>query len=183
MEEKKSSPFVGPLLFVIGFVCALIVGWVIFPKVLYSAMEQPVRFSHKVHVEDQGLDCESCHYYRENGSFAGLPTNEDCGNCHFDIMGEDPAEAKYMEEYFNQDKEVPWLVYQYQPDNVYFSHNAHTLAFDCVECHPAMAENDTPPTYYRNRLTGYSKDTMKMWQCERCHAENGVSNACYNCHK
>jgi hypothetical protein len=24
---------------------------------------------------------------------------------------------------------------------------------------------------------------MKMWQCERCHAESGASNACYVCHK
>jgi hypothetical protein len=54
---------------------------------------------------------------------------------------------------------------------------------DCTDCHMDMSEVDTPPVYYENKLTGYSKQTMKMWQCERCHAENGASNACYVCHK
>lgn len=183
MEEKKRlSQGGGVLPFFIGFLAALVVGWFLVPCITYSAKEQPVRFSHRVHVEDQGMDCESCHTYREDGSYAGLPTNEQCGECHVDVMGEDPAEAKYVEEYLQKGKEVPWLVYQYQPDNVYFSHLAHD-GMECTTCHPDVGNSDTPPTYYENRISGYSKQTMKMWQCERCHAENGVSNACYVCHK
>jgi menaquinone reductase, multiheme cytochrome c subunit len=35
-------------------------------------------------------------------------------------MGSDPDEIKFVEEYYEKGIEVPWLVYQYQPDNVFF---------------------------------------------------------------
>lgn len=186
--------------FFMGLVVALIFGWWIFPDMLFSQKQQPIRFSHKVHMEDAGMECASCHFFREDGSFAGLPTTENCAECHTDMMGEDPEEAKFIEEYVNTGKEVKWLVYQHQPDNVFFSHAAHSVEncnqcheFEenelCSSCHPNMADNDTPPVLETNKLTGYSKQTMKMWQCERCHAHPehyGVtrsSNACYVCHK
>lgn len=182
MEEKKQCKGCGGALpFVVGFVAAVIAGWVLFPDLIYSKQKQPIRFSHKVHQE-QGMDCASCHSFREDGSYAGIPTNEKCMECHADVVGSDPDEAKYVEQYAKTGKEVPWLIYQYQPDNVIFSHKAHE-SLECTSCHPDMGKNDTPPVYYENRLSGYSKQTMKMWQCERCHAENGVSNACHVCHK
>ena len=128
------------------------------------------------------MECESCHSYREDGSYAGLPTTEACAECHEEAVSEDPEEIRFVEEYVAEGKEVPWLIYQKQPDNVYFSHIAHD-GLDCTECHIDVASMDTPPVFYENKLSGYSKDTMKMWQCERCHAENGASNACYVCHK
>lgn len=183
MEEHRASKQSGGVLpFFIGFLAALVVGWAVLPGLFYEKLEQPIRFSHKYHVEEEGMDCESCHFFREDGSYAGMPTNEMCEECHYDVLGEDPAEEKYVREYVDKGVEVPWLVYQYQPDNVYFSHLAHEF-FECTDCHPDLAANDTPPPVYKNILTGYTKQTMKMWKCERCHAENGQSNACYVCHK
>lgn len=206
MEEMRASKRSGGVLpFVIGFLITLVLGWAFIPGLFYTKMEQPVRFSHQVHVDGQGMTCDQCHLFREDGSFAGLPSNEECGMCHYVEVVDDPtdtaavkeaaemalmsadeanieAERAYLENYLVVGKEVPWLVYQYQPDNVFFSHKAHEI-FECTECHPDLATNDTPPPYYRNWLSGYSKQTMKMWKCERCHAENGVSNACYVCHK
>lgn len=179
MAKEKSCVL---LPFLVGLVAAIALGWWGFPRVLYSKKVQPIRFSHPVHVDDMGLDCEYCHYYREDGSFAGMPTTYSCAECHEEAVSDDPAEIKFVEEYVVPGKEVPWLVYQKQPDNVYFSHIAHE-DLDCTECHIDVASMDTPPVFYENRLTGYSKDTMKMWQCERCHAESGASNACYVCHK
>ena len=93
-----------------------------------------------------------------------------------------------------------WLIYQKQPDNVFFSHALHfgalaelkgpkeTAAF-CSRCHLNVAETDVPPVYRENRLSGYSENTMLMWGCERCHAEHmamgntNASNACFTCHK
>ena len=128
------------------------------------------------------MACEDCHAFREDGSYAGMPTNANCVGCHEDVQGEDPDEARYVTEYVQQEKEVEWLGYQKQPDNVYFSHIAHK-ELDCTTCHPDVANMSTPPVYYENRLSGYSKDTMKMWQCEECHAKSGASNACFVCHK
>lgn len=168
--------------FVVGLVGALIVGWWVFPQVLFSQKSQPIRFSHKVHVEDQDMACEDCHTFREDGSFAGIPTTEQCAECHSEVQGDDPAEKEFVEKYVEKGKEVPWLIYQKQPDNVFFSHIAHKN-IPCKTCHPDVGHSDTPPPYYENRITGYSKDTMKMWKCERCHAQRGASNACYVCHK
>lgn len=183
MEEKKGTKCCwGFLAFVLGFLLSVVAGWVLFPSMLYSELDQPIPFSHKIHVEDQGLTCDSCHFFREDGSYQGLPTNEQCSGCHSEVVGQTQAEAKYVQEYVQKNKEVPWLNYQYQPDNVLFSHKAHE-PFECTECHPDVAKADKAPKYYENKLSGYSKQTMKMWQCERCHAENGVSNACHVCHK
>lgn len=184
MEEKNKTKRSGGgfLAFVLGFLLSVAFGWVVFPDMLFSEREQPIAFSHKIHTEDQGLSCDTCHSFREDGSYQGLPTNEQCTGCHAEQVGQTPAEAKYVQEYVQKNKEVPWLTYQYQPDNVLFSHKVHE-PFECTECHIDLAKADKAPKYFENKLSGYSKQTMKMWQCERCHAENGVGNGCHVCHK
>lgn len=169
--------------FLVGLVASIVLGWWGFPKVLYSQKNQPIRFDHVVHVDNQAMECDACHSFRKDGSFAGLPTNANCIECHSEIQGEDPEEARYVNDFVKKGKEVEWLVYQTQPDNVYFSHIAHKGKFECTKCHLDMANAKTPPVYYENRLSGYSKNTMKMWQCEECHAQNHASNACFVCHK
>lgn len=249
MEERKTSKRCGGVIpFIIGFLATCVLGWAVLPGLFYEEVEQPIWFSHAIHVEGQGMDCESCHYFRDDGSFAGFPTNEACVECHavdpaeaMEAVAEagiDPndydaiikaeleiiednlvsseeamlaAEREYVVKYLIQGKEVPWINYQYQPDNVYFSHKAHEgldigelaemkkdLArvvdpsvfegeapeHNCNLCHLKDAHlNDVPPPFERNILSGYSKMTMKMWKCERCHALKGQSNACYTCHK
>lgn len=191
MANKSSASSGGALPFFIGFIAMLFVGWWVFPQALFSAMEQPIRFSHKVHAEDQGMACEDCHFFNDDGSYNGIPTTAQCAECHSDVLGSDPAEKTFVEEYVAKEKEVPWVIYQHQPDNVYFSHAAHKKQ-ECASCHPDMAKNDTPPVVYVNKLTGYTQldhkmlndtGTMKMHRCERCHALNGQSNACYVCHR
>lgn len=182
--SKESGGFI--LFFLIGLMGALAVGWFLFPALLFSEKQQPIAFNHKAHVENAGMACEDCHSYRENGSFAGLPTTEQCAECHMDVTGgETPAEKeidRFVTEYVQTGKQVEWLVTQYQPDNVYFSHIAHD-GFACTECHPDVGNSEVAPSFYRNRITGYSKNTMKMWQCERCHAQLETSNGCQVCHK
>ncbi|MCT4536000.1 menaquinone reductase multiheme cytochrome c subunit QrcA [Halodesulfovibrio sp.] len=199
--NSTSRQFGGAAPFFVGLVVALIFGWWAFPGMLYSENEQPINFNHKVHIQDAEMECSACHYFREDGTFAGLPTTESCAECHSDEpLGEDPEEARFIKEYVETGKEVKWYVYQKQPDNVFFSHAAHSLEscnnchdFSevelCSQCHIDVANMDKTPTYYENKLTTYSKQTMKMWQCERCHAHPehfGVtrsSNACFVCHK
>lgn len=172
------------LLFITGFVAALFVGWWGFPKLLYSQKIQPIVFSHPVHVEGAGMTCDQCHFFREDGSFNGFPSTKKCAECHEEALGDHPEEVKFVEQYINGGnyKEVPWYAYQKQPDNVYFSHAAHA-DIECTRCHLNVAAMDELPAYQENKLTGYSRNTMKMWECERCHAEYGVSNACFVCHK
>src|SRR5919109_2356973 len=47
--------------------------------------DQPVPFSHKHHVGDDGIDCRYCHTSVEKSAFAGLPPTETCMTCHSQI--------------------------------------------------------------------------------------------------
>ncbi|MGD9246828.1 MAG: cytochrome c3 family protein, partial [Desulfobacteraceae bacterium] len=70
------------LFFIIGLALSLVVGWAVFPKVLYSKKNQPFDFSHNLHMELVDEGCESCHFFREDGTFSGSPRLAQCIDCH-----------------------------------------------------------------------------------------------------
>jgi hypothetical protein len=43
------------LFFILGLAASLVVGWVVFPKLLYSQKHQPVSFDHALHMEQVRL--------------------------------------------------------------------------------------------------------------------------------
>ena len=45
-------------------------------------LEQPVPFSHKHHVGDDGIDCRYCHASVETSAFAEIPSTQICMSCH-----------------------------------------------------------------------------------------------------
>jgi hypothetical protein len=188
-EDKKGSGkgWIGGVIFFAGFIPALILGWVVFPNVLFSQKPQPMNFSHVAH---QDSTCEDCHALRPDGTYTGIPGLDKCIECHESPMGSTEDERILVEEYIQQNKPIPWKVYSWQPDNVYFSHAPHKGAeMQCTTCHRDVSQETTLPAYYENRLTGYSKETryskgtMQMVDCEKCHAERKVSNECELCHK
>nr|WP_321399671.1 menaquinone reductase multiheme cytochrome c subunit QrcA [uncultured Desulfobacter sp.] len=191
----------GVIFFMGAFLVCFLSGWLLFPKLLYSKKEQPFNFDHRLHVGETG-DCETCHFLREDGTFSGIPKLAACTECHTDEpMGETDDEAVFAEEYVAKGKEVPWLVYSRQPDCVYFSHAAHTVAggMDCKTCHGHIGESTASRPYEENRITGYSRDIwgkniwgikknswdrMKMDDCAECHLEEmGHKGYCFQCHK
>jgi len=200
----------GPIIlfFMIGFVLSLVVGWVVFPKLLYSQKKQPIDFNHVQHMELVDEGCESCHFFREDGSFSGAPTLAQCIDCHEEVQGDTPNEIKFVDAYVQKDREVPWLIYAKQPQCVYFSHVAHVKMgnMDCVTCHGYIGESTELPIYEQNRISLYSRniwgkniggfkkntwDRMKMDDCAECHGKEGVRQAsvqtgkggCFVCHK
>ena len=183
-QEKSSSSANKPLgvvIFLLGFIGALVVGWIVFPNLLYSKKPQPINFSHVAH---QSEDCESCHALRADGSYSGIPRIDRCKECHESAQGSSEAEARLISDYIEKDRELPWKVYAWQPDNVYFSHAPHKgQGLECARCHRDVAKEEKLPPYRENLITGYSISTMKMVECEKCHAEKGASNNCEICHK
>jgi menaquinone reductase, multiheme cytochrome c subunit len=182
-EENKSASgkVVGGIVFFVGFIGALVIGWVVYPSFLYSEKAQPINFSHVAH---QDTTCEDCHAFRPDGTYVGIPKIDKCKECHESQMGKEKSEQILVEEYIQKDREVPWLVYAYQPDNVYFSHAPHQAkGVKCESCHRQVKDEKTVPLYYEDRLSGYSKTTMRMIDCEKCHVEQNGSNNCEICHK
>ena len=196
------------LFFILGLIASLVVGWVIFPQVLYSQKKQPVDFSHALHNEEVEDGCESCHFFREDGTYSGIPKLAQCIDCHEEVNGEDPEEEKFVNEFVAKDREVPWLIYSRQPQNVFFSHAAHVIKgeMDCVTCHGHIGESESLPVYEENRISGYSRDIwgkniagikrnswdrMKMDDCAECHRNENVNQnsvqtlrgGCFVCHK
>ncbi|MBF0201274.1 MAG: cytochrome C [Desulfamplus sp.] len=197
---EDSGLGLGVLFFIGAFAVCFLSGWLLFPSLLYSKKEQPLNFNHALHVDEMG-GCDSCHYFRDDGSFAGIPTTESCMECHESQLGDTEDEAIFMKEYVEKGKEVPWLIYSEQPDCVFFSHAAHVIAagMDCVSCHGHIGTSEKLRPYEENRLTGYSRDIwgkniwgikknpwdrMKMDDCADCHErETGSKGACFQCHK
>jgi hypothetical protein len=196
------------LFFILGLVASLVLGWVIFPQLLYSKKEQPIQFNHVQHNELVEDGCESCHFFREDGTYSGVPKLAQCIDCHEEVNGESEEEAKFVTEYVQKDREVPWLVYSRQPDCVFFSHVAHVKMgkMDCVTCHGPVGESESLKPYEANRISGYSRDIwgkniagirfnswdrMKMNDCSECHVRNNVNQGsvqtlrggCFVCHK
>ncbi len=196
------------LFFILGFVASLIVGWIISPELLYCEKKQPIDFNHVLHMEEVDEGCESCHFFREDGTYSGVPKLAQCVDCHEEVQGESPDEEKFVNEYVANDREVPWLVYSKQPDCVFFSHVAHvkTGGMECVTCHGSIGESTSLKVYEENWITGYSRDIwgknisglkehtwdrMKMDDCAECHVKNNVKQtsvqtgkgACFVCHK
>jgi hypothetical protein len=177
------------LFFIVGLFASLIVGWIIFPKLLYSKKRQPIDFNHRLHIAEVEDECESCHFFREDGTYSGVPKLEQCIDCHEEIQGDNPDEIKFVEEYVSKGREVPWLVNSRQPDNVFFSHAAHVKVaeMECVTCHGPIGESESLKVYEYNRITGYSRDIwgksiggfkkntwdrMKMDDCAECHEKD-----------
>ena len=146
--------------FAVGFMSHFCLGWVILPPFLYAEKQQPIDFSHKIHQDAVDEGCESCHYFREDGSFTGIPKLDNCAGCHEEPMGENPEEAKLITEYIEPGKEIPWLSYARQPQCVFFSHAAHVKMgeIDCAICHGPIGNSDHVRPYQYNRLTKYSRD-------------------------
>ena len=207
-EQKSKDTAYVIFFFFVGLIASLIVGWIIFPQLLYSQKEQPIDFNHALHNELVEDGCESCHFFREDGSYHGVPKLDQCIECHEEVNGEDPEEARFVNEFVDNNREVPWLIYSRQPQNVFFSHAAHVKMgeMDCVTCHGHIGESESLPIYKQNRISGYRRniwgkniagfkrnswDRMKMDDCSECHQRENVNQnsvqtlkgGCFVCHK
>jgi hypothetical protein len=189
------------LFFLTGFAATLVLGWYVFPTLLYRDEMQPIQFSHKLHTADEvGLACEDCHEFSPDGRFAGIPHTQKCADCHSVQLGSTEDERRLVEEYVGVGKEIPWREYLHQPDNAHFPHVLHVkrVGLECAECHGPHGSTDRLRTVKVNRISGYTQDIwgenisgipshpwdgMKMDRCVRCHERHHKSDGCISCHK
>lgn len=121
--------------------------------------EQPVQFSHKHHVGDDGIDCRYCHTSVESSAVAGIPPTKTCMNCHSVLFNS----AEYLEpvrESFRTDKSIEWVKIHQLGDFVYFNHSIHiNKGVGCSTCHGQV--NQMPLMFQAN--------TLLMSWCIDCH--------------
>jgi hypothetical protein len=122
-------------------------------------VDQPIPFSHKHHVGDDGIDCRYCHTTAESSSFAGLPTTATCMNCHSQIWAESPALAPVRQSYASG-QPISWNRVNQLPDFVYFDHSIHVQkGVACETCHGRV---DQMPVVAKAA-------SLQMEWCLECH--------------
>jgi Cytochrome c7 and related cytochrome c len=120
---------------------------------------QPVPFSHKHHVADDGIDCRYCHTSVEQSSFAGIPPTKTCMNCHSQIWPDSPV-LEPVRQSFRSGKAIQWTRVHNLPGFVYFDHSIHIhKGVGCVTCHGRV---DQMPLMWR-------ENTLYMDWCLDCH--------------
>lgn len=136
------------------------------------APDQPVKFSHKVHAGENGIDCKYCHTTVEQGKSAGIPATNLCMNCHV-IIREGTNSGKFeIAKVVNASetgKPIEWIRIHNLPDHVFFSHAVHVGSgkLDCAACHGDVAQMDIMK----------QQNDLSMGWCVNCHRETKVNFA------
>lgn len=122
-------------------------------------IEQPVPFSHQLHVSGVGVDCRYCHTSVEESSFAGLPTTHTCMTCHSQILPDSPA-LVLLHSSFRSGNPIEWNRVNDIADFTYFKHNIHIQkGIGCESCHGRV---DQMPLVMKT-------ETLYMEFCLKCH--------------
>lgn len=141
-----------------------------------EAPEQPIDFRHPVHIEQDQLDCQYCHYSVARSAQAGIPAVGTCMGCHRFIKGstqEFQQEIERLTGFWADSTAVPWVRVHRVPEFVQFAHKPHVRAgVDCAECHGDVGAMD--------RVQRVAPLTMG-W-CLECHIESEAPQDCAVCH-
>src|SRR5438105_11957623 len=108
--------------------------------------EQPVQFSHKHHVGDDGIDCRYCHTSVETSAFAGIPPTKTCMNCH-SVLFNNAGYLEPVRESYRDDKSIRWVKIHRLADFVYFDHSIHLNKG--VDAAPATGHVDEMPLVFQ----------------------------------
>jgi hypothetical protein len=123
---------------------------------------QPVKFDHRHHVRDDGIDCLYCHGDAQRSRFAGVPPTGTCMGCHAQIRTDSP-ELELVRSSFATGTPIAWQRVNTLPDFVYFDHRIHVSnGVGCVTCHGRV---DLMPVVHAAR-------PLTMRWCIDCHRDS-----------
>ncbi|MDH5601848.1 MAG: cytochrome c family protein, partial [Gammaproteobacteria bacterium] len=190
---------------VIGFVClfaflAVSYGWLKGVGVYenYHPSQPITAFSHNIHADINGIDCQTCHYTATKSKHAGIPTANICMTCHKSVEGASDEGKKSIAmlheaagydpntgSYTGETKPLIWNRVYVLPDHAYFNHSQHVEVggLECQNCHGPVEKMTT--AYLApveelipvggnpdNKLT---RPTLTMGWCIECHNNLGVN--------
>lgn len=126
---------------------------------------QPIPFSHKIHVDQLGLDCRYCHSFVDVAGHSNVPSGNTCWNCHQHVQKDspklEPLHRSMDESYPGYDgKPIEWVRVHKAPDYVYFNHSAHVnRGISCQSCHGDVNKMEVV----------YQAESHSMGWCLDCH--------------
>ncbi len=125
----------------------------------YLERPQPVQFSHRHHVGDDGIDCRYCHTTVETGASAGIPPTQTCMNCHNQLFADSPY-LELVRASYRDNTPIKWERVHDLPGFAYFNHSIHIAkGVGCSTCHGQI---DNMPSVYQ-------ENTLQMEWCLSCH--------------
>lgn len=110
--------------------------------------QQPVNYSHQIHVGKLGMDCRYCHTNVEDSKHANIPDTSTCMNCHTGVGEQaylntalwsahktNPNLTKLRDAYASGEP-IEWRRVHKVPDYAHFYHSVHLKAgVSCYSCH------------------------------------------------
>jgi hypothetical protein len=132
------------------------------------ASDQPIKFSHRIHAGDNGIQCQYCHVYARRSKVAGAPAVAICMGCHR-FVNPGLSEIQKVAKYWEDKTPIPWAKIHDIPDFVRFDHSRHVNAKNelfptgvpCQTCHGPIETEDV--------VHKVDPDFGKMGWCLSCH--------------
>lgn len=125
------------------------------------APEQPVPYSHLLHVNQLGMDCRYCHNSVEVSEHSNVPPTQTCMNCHNQVRTESLALLPVRESWATG-LPIEWVKVTFLPDYVRFSHAVHVSnGVGCETCHGRVDQMEVV----------YQAEPISMEWCLGCHRQ------------
>jgi hypothetical protein len=181
-DKKKYAGLFGLTLFIVavGIYVGLVVGWMVFPQILYSKQDQPIDFDHTAHVlaVENRQNCATCHNAKPEGSFAGITRLDNCAACHaFDHAAHEVEDcfACHAETEYGDIDEAAFLF---------------DVEENCSTCHKNELANHPNKQSSCNACHQFKEDGSfsgipAIDNCAVCHAfDHAIHEAedCFACH-
>jgi len=131
--------------------------------------DQPIKFSHQVHVAENQIDCMYCHHTATESKTANFPSTDLCMNCHI-VVREGSRSGRFeidkLVQAHEESRSINWIRIHELPDHVFFSHAQHVGVgkLDCAQCHGPVEEM---------HIVRQHSDLSMGW-CLECHRETKV---------
>ena len=138
------------------------------------APEQPIPFSHELHVGTHKIQCQYCHNQVEYSKSSNIPSLATCMNCHQQVAT-DKENIKKIRDAYADGKPIEWVKVHMLPDHVQFNHSAHIAkGVNCSTCHGPI----------ETMAKVYQYSDLSMGWCVNCHRqpENKAPLNCTTCH-
>jgi len=137
-----------------------------------STAEQPVPFSHKLHLT-LAMKCQECHPNPDPGDRMTLPAASKCMECHRTI-GKDRADIQKLAEFAQSKETIPWVRIYVVSGWVFWNHRSHLEAgMKCDSCHGEVS---------RMPVLKRATNVTTMAGCVECHRKNDANTGCQYCH-